>query len=177
MEDLKTSVSTHSPFYEQLIEHLFISEVLQEMRFRYNQYPEVLKAEVDASGYDLVIECNKVIRHIQLKTGMWDASKQSVKLNMSLAEKLNGCAIWIEWKLNEKNRIELIYRFFGNPPGQSMPDISANDVGKHDKGNSLGEKLERPAIRVVKKAKFRRMSSITELVQRLFILDDFINIS
>ena len=39
MEDFRMSLSTHSSFYEQMIEHLFISEVLQEMRFKLNQWP------------------------------------------------------------------------------------------------------------------------------------------
>ncbi len=170
MEDFKTTLSTHSTFYEQLIEHLFISEVLQEMRFRFDQWPEILKAEIDASGYDIVIESNKIIRHIQLKTSIINAAKTSVNLNTALSEKPNGCAIWIEWLLNAQNRIEMKYLFFGNPPGQSLPDISTHAVGKHSKANALGEKSKRPATRVVKKTEFARIDNITELVKRLFMI-------
>ena len=169
IEDFRTTLSTHSSFYEQLIEHLFISEVLQEMRFRFDQWPEVLKAETDASGYDIVIESNNFIRHIQLKTSIIGASKTSVNLNTALSEKPSGCAIWIEWQINKQNRIEMQYLFFGNLPGQPLPDISAHTIGKHSKANALGEKCERPAMRIVKKTEFCCLNSITELVQRLFI--------
>lgn len=67
-----------SSFYEQLVEHVFISEVLQEVWFRFGKVAEVLRAEVDASGYDIVLECNNVLRHVQLKT-----SKDGVKAERS----------------------------------------------------------------------------------------------
>ena len=51
---------------EKLIEHVFISEILQESWFVREQPLEVLKSEVDAYGYDLVLECNGVTRHILL---------------------------------------------------------------------------------------------------------------
>ena len=168
MDDFKTTLSTHSTFYEKLIEHLFISEVLQEMQFGFGQWPEVLKAEIDASGYDIVIECNNIIRHIQLKTSITGALKASVNLNTALSQKPNGCAIWIEWQINEQKRVEMQYLFFGNRPGQPLPDILAHKIGKHSKANALGEKCERPLTRVVKKTEFTRMSSITELVHCLF---------
>lgn len=57
-----------SNFYEQLVEHVFISELLQEVYFRHQKTVEVLRAEVDSSGYDIVLECNGFIRHVQLKT-------------------------------------------------------------------------------------------------------------
>ena len=57
-----------SSFYEQLVEHVFISEVLQEVYFRFKKTVEVLQSEIDASGYDIVLECNGILRHIQLKT-------------------------------------------------------------------------------------------------------------
>lgn len=63
------------------------------------------------------------------------------------------------------------YLFFGNPAGQPLPDISAHTVGKHSKANALGEKNERPTTRVVRKTEFSRLGSITELVQRLFIIE------
>ena len=170
-DDLKTTLSTHSIFYEKLIEHLFISEVLQEMRFRYNKWPEVLKAEIDASGYDLVIECDKIVRHIQLKTSKLGASKTSEKLNIALSEKPSGCVIWLEWQLNDQYRIEMNYLFFGNSPGQPLPGISTHPIAKHNKANAQGEKSERPAIRVVNKTEFCRMKNITELVQQLFIIN------
>ena len=47
--DLTVPVSAlKSSFYEQLVEHVFISEVLQEAWYRYRQTVEVLRSEIDA---------------------------------------------------------------------------------------------------------------------------------
>ena len=49
-----------SSFFEQLVEHVFISELLQEVYYRFGMTVEVLRSEIDASGYDVVFECNGV---------------------------------------------------------------------------------------------------------------------
>ena len=54
-----------SQFYEQLVEHALISEVLQEAWYSFGMTVEVLRAEVDAFGYDVVFECNK---HVVLRS-------------------------------------------------------------------------------------------------------------
>ena len=66
-----------SSFYEQLVEHVFLSEVLQEVWYSFGKTVEVLRSEVDASGYDLVFECNGILRHVQLKTSKSDAKTAS----------------------------------------------------------------------------------------------------
>jgi hypothetical protein len=57
-----------SSFFEKVMEHVFISEVLQETWYGFGKVVEVLRSEVDASGFDVVFECNGVLRHVQLKT-------------------------------------------------------------------------------------------------------------
>ena len=50
-----------------MLEHVFVSELLQEAWFRYGMTIEVLHSEVDSAGYDIVLEFGGVIRHVQLK--------------------------------------------------------------------------------------------------------------
>src|SRR5258708_33936062 len=88
------STSLKSTFYEQLVEHVFISEVLQEIWYSFGVIAEVLRSEVDASGYDVVIECNGILRHIQLKTSKPDAKASGQKVNVALAEKPAVCVVW-----------------------------------------------------------------------------------
>lgn len=168
--DLKHSVSQKSNFYEKLVEHVLISEILQETWFKFNKTVEVLRPEIDASGYDLVLECNGIIRHIQLKISLKDSKKSKVPLNLELASKISGCAIWIEWELKENNRVNLKYLFFGNEPGKPLPNISDNKVARHSKANAQGEKKERPNIREVKKTEFKPIDNINALICILFNL-------
>jgi hypothetical protein len=45
---------TLSSYREQLVEYLFLSELLQDAWLRRNQRIDVLRSDVDGAGYDLV---------------------------------------------------------------------------------------------------------------------------
>ena len=49
----KASDYLESSFREKLLEHVFVSELLQEAWLGRGQTMEVLRSEVDAAGYDL----------------------------------------------------------------------------------------------------------------------------
>lgn len=158
-----------SVFCEQIVEHLFISEVLQEAYYYYGKTVEVLRAEVDASGYDVVLECNDVLRHVQLKTSRRESKTARQKVNIALAAKPSGCIVWIVRSEDfESCRASLSYLFFGGASGVPLPSLDGFKVATHTKGNSEGVKKERAAIRVIPKAKFTPIATTRELVAVLF---------
>ena len=147
----KSASFLKSNFFEQLVEHAFISELLQEAWFRYGKTVEVLRSEIDTSGYDLLLECNGVIRHVELKTSGTEARRSFQNINMVLAQKPSGCVIWIVREENEtENRVNLKYLFFGNAPGEPLSSLETFKIAKHTKGNAKGFKKERPLIRGVR---------------------------
>ena len=161
-----------SSFYEQLVEHVFISEVLQEVWFRFRKTVEVLRSEVDASGYDVVLECNGELRHVQLKTSKKDGKTVSQKVNVALSSKPSGCVVWILRDEDQNDyRMRLTYLFFGADAGKPLQLHDDFRVGKHTKGNKDGVKAERQSIRVIPKGKFKHIKTTTELVTRLFGLE------
>jgi hypothetical protein len=164
--------SRKSSFYEQLVEHVFISEVLQEVWYRFGQTVEVLRSEVDASGYDVVFECNGFLRHVQLKTSRVGGKTARQKVNIALAAKPSGRVVWIIREEDQaKHRMTLLYRFFGDKAGMPLPSLADYPTAKHTKGNKDGLKAERPAIRVVPIRDFAEVATTTELVARLFGFD------
>lgn len=54
-----------SSFREKLIEHLFIGELLKTSWSHADYSLELSKPEVDVSGYDIIGESNRFVRHIQ----------------------------------------------------------------------------------------------------------------
>ena len=74
--------STRSSFRESLIEHTFISAVLQEA-WRRKMVIDVLRPEVD-SGVDVVFECGAIIRHVQLKSTRSGSKVREYMINTSL---------------------------------------------------------------------------------------------
>jgi len=158
-----------STFYEQVVEHVFVSEVLQEVWYGFGKTAEVLRSEVDASGYDVVFECNGFLRHVQLKTTKPDAKASGQKVNVALAEKPSGCVVWIvRQEDHDCRRMKLSYRFFGGMPGRPLPSLADFKVAKHNEGDASGTKKERPNIRVVPKRHFEPVETTRELVERLF---------
>lgn len=126
---------------------------------------EVLRSEVDSSGYDLVIESNGVIRHIQLKASHRKAKTAEVKINLGLSRKPSGCVVWM---FHDSDTMELgPFLWFGGEPGQSLPSLG-DKVARHTKGDRTGRKADRPNIRVLSKGKFEPMKSIDDVAVALF---------
>jgi len=149
-----------------LLEHLFIGELLRHLWIEGVYSVEVLKPQADNSGYDLVVECNSVTRHIQLKASHLNASTAKVNVNTRLAEKQSGCVVWI-W-FNPKTLDLGPFLWFGGPPGEPLPDTSRLRVARHTKGNAQGRKGERPNVRVLPKGRFEKLDSMRQLIGCLF---------
>lgn len=161
-----TAHSLLSSYRESLLEHIFSAEVMRHLWLRGHIRIETLKPQVDDGGYDLVLEANGVVRHIQLKASHIGSSTRKAKVSMSLMKKPSGCVIWL-W-FNEDTLQVGPYRWFGNGPGRSLPDISEFPFAKHAKGDSEGTKFVRPNLRVVRKNQFEIINSIDELIYKLF---------
>jgi hypothetical protein len=89
--------------------------VLQECAFVRRQKVEVLRAEVDDGGYDLVFELGEIVRHVQLKTrfvGRTTRNKNPLPINVRLEEHLGGCVVLMEWRVaSDQSRAQLTYRW------------------------------------------------------------------
>jgi hypothetical protein len=90
-----SAYSSNSSLREKIIEHLFVGELLRTLWRKGARRVELLRAEVDAGRYDLVLECNGIIRHIQLKSSYRGAKTSRVNINVCLQQKARGCMIWI----------------------------------------------------------------------------------
>lgn len=161
-----TDHNTLSSYREMVLEHLFVGEV---MRYCWhNQLPriEMLKSQVDNSGYDIVLESNAIMRHIQLKASHIGAATPGVGINVALAKKPSGCVIWIFF---ESHTLELKhFLWFGGAPGQPLGDVTHFKTKRHSKANAEGFKAERPNIKVLPKAAFQRLESIDAVTSMLF---------
>lgn len=156
-----------STLREKIVEHVFVGEALRRLWQRGITDVEVLRSEFDAGGYDLVMSRGKIVRHIQFKVSKVDGKRKSITATVKLMDKPSGCIVWIfvDSDLNIKS-----YRWFGNAPGQSLTDISSFPIARHTKGNSKGDKLERPDQRTISLAKFCKddLQNIDQVLDHLF---------
>ncbi len=165
MKDRHWCIPPSSSLREQALGHLFLGQLLAHMWRSGRRDIEVLKSEVDRGGYDLVLEANGIIRHMQLKSSFRGSKVREVDVSTKLMRKPNGCILWLEFD-RDSLAIEQFY-WFGGHPGAALPDIGAR-VSRHSKGNSDGAKTERPLHRVLSKGKFEKLADIDALVSKLF---------
>lgn len=158
--------STRSSHREALLEHLFAGEVMKHLWQRGDWRLEVLKPQVDDGGYDLVLEANAVVRHVQLKASFRGSKVSQTNISTLLAKKPSGCVVFMWF---DPATLELgPFAFFGGAPGQPLPDMGGMKIGRHTKGNAQGVKAERPNMRKVPLSKFERLKTVEQVVSRLF---------
>ncbi|WP_024972808.1 hypothetical protein [Ralstonia pickettii] len=157
--------AVHSVLRERIVEHLFIGRMLQLLWQRGVTDVEVLRSEFDAGGYDLVMSCGNIVRHIQLKVAVAGGKRASVTANLNLLQKPSGCILWIvvTQKLDFQS-----FLWFGSAPRQPLPDIRNMKVATHAKANADGVKLTRPNQRNIPRSAFAPLASLDEVLERLF---------
>jgi hypothetical protein len=156
---------TESSLREKIIEHLFLGELLRCLWRRGLHDVEVLWPEVDRAGYDLVIEANSIIRHIQLKTSHRSAKRGKFDVHANLATKPSACVILIRF---DKTSLELgPYQYFGSPARMPLPELGDRRA-RHTKADKLGNKLLRRQHFLVGRARFKTLDTIDELAEFLF---------
>jgi hypothetical protein len=157
--------SIDSSLREQALVHIFLGQLLAFMWRNGGRDIEVLKAEVDRGGYDVVLESNGVIRHVQLKSSFRGSKVREVDVSTKLLRKPGGCILWLEFD-RESLAIERFF-WFGGKTGMALPDLGLR-VSRHSKGNSEGEKAERPIHRVLSRGRFEALVNIGEVIEKLF---------
>jgi hypothetical protein len=156
--------SLNSTLRENILEHLFIGELLRTLWQWGVTDTEVLRSEFDAGGYDLVLSRGTLTRHVQLKSVLFDGKAANVKVSRKLASRSSGCVVWLVVSPNLEV-VDVLY--FGGTAGNPLPRIEGFTVAKHTKANADGVKLERQEHRVVPRGKFERVGSISNLIPKL----------
>ena len=147
-----------------MTEQLLVSELLQECWYGLGKKVDVLRTAVDDAGYDVVLECGGILRHVQLKSSRADSTTARQTINLALAEKPSGCVVWVIREENLKTRrMSLRYRFFGGGPGEPLPAIPATRRRKAKR-----RQKERPNMRVINKGQFQCVRTTQHLLELLF---------
>lgn len=157
--------SVQSVLRERIVEHVFVGEILRRLWQRGVTDVEVLRAEFDAGGYDLVLGRGAAVRHLQLKSIVEGGKAVSVVVNLKLAQKPSGCVLWIvvDNALNLRS-----YRWFGAKPGEPLPDLGDSPLARHTRATATGVKQPRAEHRVVHRRRFEVLDNLDTVLDRLF---------
>lgn len=150
---------------EKLVEHLFIGGLLRWCWVSDAACIDVLKPEVDRTGYDVVLQSGHIVRHVQLKTSLESSHSRSVTINAALALQPSGCVVWIV----VDDRLEFKeFLWFGAEPGVPLPSLSRFKQARSTRANAQGVKSQRANTKVVPKSEFQSLRDMHELHDRLF---------
>ncbi|MBI1891253.1 MAG: hypothetical protein HYS18_11435 [Burkholderiales bacterium] len=164
---MENTLETHQSVYrERLLEHLLIGELLKHSWFYHQATLEVSQPSIDRSGHDVVLEANGITRHVQLKASSHTAKTSKQNIHIGLGSKPSGCVIWV--RFDPATLAIGPFLFFGNEPGKPLPPIEHLKISRHTRANSEGIKAERPNIRTIPIAMFRKIDTIEELHDALF---------
>lgn len=161
----------HSSYRESLIEHLFLSELMQEA-WRRGGTLEVCKPQVDSAGYDLVVGFGAHLRFVQLKATLAGGAAAAVPVNLALAGKPGGCVIWLRFQEREGEISLGPFLWYGRGPGETLaPEIFDAGEVRHSRANAQGKKALRPGHRRLRKGLFTALPSIQRVFDQLFPMD------
>jgi hypothetical protein len=149
---------------ENLIEHVFLGELLRGLWRKNVRDLEVLRPEVDSGGYDLALEFRGVTRHMQLKSSYRGAQRSEVTAHVKLMDRPSACILWIFF---DPDTLSLgPFLWFGGAPGERIPALGEK-IARHTKPNAMLEKADRPAHRVIPKSRFAKLETIDAVIEKL----------
>jgi len=155
-----------SQLRESITTHAFLGSIGREIWRRGLYSAEILQAEFDAGGYDLVICANGVTRHIQLKTKNLSGRRASYSTSQRLADQPSGCVVVVH--VDDKTLAIQQYGLFAGLPGRRLPSIKEFRLTKHTKADSTGWKAVRKDRYEVPNSKFKVVGSMADLYDDLF---------
>jgi hypothetical protein len=141
----------NSNFFESLLEHRFIFDLGRSLLLRETpEFLNVLKADVDMFGFDIVLGSGARVLHVQMKirSNTLPSNPYDIQENLWLIE--HAVVIWILY--SSENLESISYSMVGCP----MPSMDRYPIGK------------RTGFRAIKMQTAESYDTIDQLAQRLF---------
>lgn len=162
------ALAERSSHVENVLRHAFLAELASEVwRDDPHEPLGISNAEVDDSGYDVVLERDATIRRVQLKQAHDKKIPKKFSVRVEFATYPGSCIVVIAHALQDLRPTS--YSFFGSGPEDSMPYVEAHRTSKHPgKRTADGQRILRLRYRDVPFSRFKKNLSMRELLDELF---------
>lgn len=157
-----------SSYVESILTHALVAAIGQEL-WRRDPWldVQVFNAEVDDSGFDLVLGCNGSMRYIQIKQTHMKGKAAKYSLRQDFSQLVGGCAVVIVYDAVTLETDHCL--FFGGPPNATMPDIGDNPVTQSPgRRTAEGVRKVRQNYRDLPRSHFQGPLAVPQLVDLLF---------
>lgn len=162
------ALAERSSYVENVLRHAFLAE-LSYLVWENDPFDSltISNAEVDDSGYDVVLARGNVIRHIQLKQAHEEKVPQKFSVRVSFAILPGSCLVVISHALADLRPKS--YAFYGGGPTDEMPYIEVQRTTKSSgRRTADGQRVLRRNYRDAPFSRFKRGLSAKELLDELF---------
>jgi hypothetical protein len=161
-------LAERSSHVENILTHALIAGIAQDLWHRDPWLDvQVFKAEVDDSGFDLVLGCNGSMRYIQIKQTHLKGKTAKYSLRQDFSQMPGGCAVVLVYDAVTLGTDHCL--FFGGHPDTTMPDIGDNPVSQSPgRRTAEGVRAIRENYRDVARKHFQGPLTIPQLVDLLF---------
>jgi len=173
MDELEKSsrleaLAERSSHVENVLRHAFLAELASEVwRDDPNEPLGISNAEVDDSGYDVILERNVTIRRIQLKQTHDEKVPKKFSVRVEFATYPGSCIVVISHSVLDLRPTS--YSFYGSSPYDPMPYIEAHRTTKAPSRRTAdGKRVLRLKYRDVPFSRFKRNLSMGQLLDELF---------
>jgi len=167
-DNYREALARRSSHVENILTHAFIVAIAQELWRRDPWHDlQVFKAEVDDSGFDLVLGCRGGVRYIQIKQTHLQGNAVKYSLRLDFSKMVGGCAIVIVYRA-ETLEIDH-WLFLGGDPANAMPSIEHLPATvSPGRRTAEGTRKVRENYRDVPRKFFQGPLTIAELLDLLF---------
>lgn len=169
VENAYTKALFHrSSHVENILTHAMVAAIGQELWRRSPELDlQVFNAEVDDSGFDLVLGCGGSMRYIQIKQTHLRGKAIKYSLRQDFAQMVGGCAVVLVYGAETLEIDHCL--FYGGGAGETMSPIEHLPMTQSPgRRTAEGVRKIREHYRDVPRRSFQGPLSISELVDCLF---------
>ena len=152
-------VKTNSTFIENVLEHLFIHDVSRTILLRHGVVLNIMRSEIDAFGFDLVLSSEKRTVYLQMKTRSNSITSSPYSVAEALWKRDNSFVVWMLY--NSSKLVPISYYCLDC----SAKYFDTFEVSKKRK-KEAGERLGRRDVRI--RDANHKSISLEELLDILF---------
>lgn len=162
------ALALRSSHVENILTHALVAAIGQELWRRDPGLDlQVFNAEVDDSGFDLVLGCGGSMRYIQIKQTHLLGKAVKYSLRQDFAQMIGGCAVVLVYGAETLEIDHCL--FYGGGAGETMSPVEHLPMTKSPGRRTIeGVRKIREHYRDVPRKSFKGPLSIAELVNCLF---------
>jgi hypothetical protein len=164
----RKALAERSSYVENVLVHRLVANLASELWRRDPNSPlHIFNAEVDDSGFDLVLAWSNKLRYIQVKQVHLNGSAKKFSVRLEFTRLPGSCVVVV---VHSESELQIDhFLFFGGLATESMPSVENEKLSVSPiKRGADGKKKTRLHYRDIPRKKFRGPLNTGELLDALF---------